>query len=106
MLDIRRGCLVPVALLNIRRGGRREHPNQHCLLNTTVVVQLPVAYTQGNTEMGSSDLLSHPVAMLLLRRKKRGKNLGMRRTYFRSGTLPDRASSGHVTLSLPVKRPH
>ena len=29
----------------------------------------------------------------------------MRRTYFRSGTLPDNASSSHVTLSLPVKSP-
>jgi hypothetical protein len=29
----------------------------------------------------------------------------MRRTYFRSGPLPDRTSSDHVTLSLPVKRP-
>jgi hypothetical protein len=31
---------------------------------------------------------------------------GMRRTYLRSVPLPDRASSGHMTLSLPVKRPH
>ena len=35
--------------------------------------------------------------MVLLLRKKAGENLGMRRTYFRSGPLPDRASSGHVT---------
>ena len=36
--------------------------------------------------------------------KKRGKRPGMRRTYSRSGPLPDRAPSGHVTWSLPVKR--
>ena len=30
--------------------------------------------------------------------------LRMRRTYFRTGPLPDKASSSHVTLSLPVKR--
>jgi hypothetical protein len=53
-----------------------------------------VAYTQGNTERGSSDLWSHLVAMLLLLRKKGGKNPGMRRTYFPSWPLPDRASSG------------
>jgi hypothetical protein len=29
----------------------------------------------------------------------------MRRSYFRSGTLPNRSSSVHVTLSLPAKRP-
>jgi hypothetical protein len=28
----------------------------------------------------------------------------MRRTYFQSGPLPDRDSSGHLTLSLPVTR--
>jgi hypothetical protein len=44
--------------------------------------------------------------MLLLRRKKRG----MRRTYIRQGhfwtwPLPDSSSFGHVTFSLPVKRP-
>jgi hypothetical protein len=33
--------------------------------------------------------------MLLLLRKKRGKKPDMRRTYFRSGLLPDRASSSH-----------
>ena len=49
------------------------------------------------TPKGSSDLRSHPVAMLLLLKKKRGKKPGMRRTYFRSGPLPDRASFGHVT---------
>ena len=43
---------------------------------------------------GSNDLRSHPVAMLLLLRKTRGKKRGMRRTYFRSWPLLDRASSG------------
>ena len=43
--------------------------------------------------------------MVLLQRKKRGKKPGMRRTYFQSGPLPDRASSSHVTLSLPAKGP-
>ena len=58
------------------------------------------------TLKGSSDLRSHPVAMLLLyslyyctttKKKEQGKKPGMHRTYFRSGPLPDRASSGHVT---------
>ena len=39
----------------------------------------------------------HPVALLLLLRKTNGKKPGMRRTYFRLGPLPDRASFGHVT---------
>jgi hypothetical protein len=43
--------------------------------------------------------------MLLLLRKKRGEKPGMRRTYFRLGPLTDMGYSGHVTLSLPVKRP-
>jgi hypothetical protein len=43
---------------------------------------------------GSSDLGSHPVVMLLFLRKKRGEKPGMRRTYFRSGPLLDRAPSG------------
>jgi hypothetical protein len=30
----------------------------------------------------------------------------MRKKYFRSGTLPGRASSGHVTLSSSVKSAH
>jgi hypothetical protein len=49
---------------------------------------------------GSSDLWSHPVLLL---RKKRGKKPGMRRTYFRSGPLPDRASSSHVTVTSGQK---
>ena len=51
----------------IGRGRRREHTK-----NTKGVAQLPVAHahTQGNPEEGSSDLRSHPVAMLLLLRKK------------------------------------
>jgi hypothetical protein len=43
--------------------------------------------------------------MVLLLRKKRGKKLGMRRTYFRSGPLPDMATSGHVTSLLPANGP-
>ena len=44
--------------------------------------------TPKGTPKGSSDRWSHPVAMLLLLRKKRGKKPGMRRTYFRTGPLP------------------
>jgi hypothetical protein len=66
---------------------------------------LPLLFTPREPRKGLSDLRSHPVAMVLLLRKKRGKKPGMRRTYFQSGTLPDMVSSGHVTLSLPVKRP-
>jgi hypothetical protein len=47
---------------------------------------------------------SHVTTVLLLR-KTRGEKRGMRRTYFRSGPLLDRSSSGHVTFSLPIKRP-
>jgi len=32
MLNIGRGWLVPVTMINIGRGRRREHSNQHCLL--------------------------------------------------------------------------
>ena len=90
MLNIRRGWLVPVTMLNIGYRRRREQPKDTSEgvtwpSVTTDVAQLPVAYTQGNTERGSSDLRSHPVLLL---RKRRGKKPGMRRTYFRSGPLP------------------
>jgi hypothetical protein len=49
---------------------------------------------------GSSDLRSHPVAMLLLLRKKRVEKPGTRRTYFRSGPLLDRATSGQGLFRL------
>ena len=81
----------------IGRGRRREHPNQHCLLLLRVLHNFRLRTPKGNPEGRSSDLRSHPVAMLLLLRKKRGKKQGMRRTYFQSGPLPDRASPGHVT---------
>jgi hypothetical protein len=56
---------------------------------------------------GSSDLRSHPVAMLLLLRKKRGEKSGHAQNLlpirtasgqvlFRTGPLPDRSSSCHV----------
>ena len=60
-------------------------------------------HTHKGTPKESSDLRSHPIAMLLLLKKKRGKRHGMRRIYWLR-TL--RSSSGHVTLSLPAKRPH
>ena len=62
--------------------------------------------TPKGTSKGSSDLRSHPAAMLLLLKKKSGEKPGMRRTYFRSETLPvahahnilpDMDTSGHVT---------
>ena len=100
----------------IGRGCHRKHPKDTSEVVTwpsvtTGVAQLLVAHahTQGNPE--GVKFPSHPVAMLLLLRKKRGGKWGMRRTYFRTGPLLDRASSGqgpfgHVTLSLLVKRPH
>ena len=80
----------------IGRGRRREHPNQHCLLLLRMLHNFRFRMPKG-TPKGSSDHRSHPVAVLLLLRKKRGKKPGMRRTYFRTGPLPDRASSSHVT---------
>ena len=54
------------------------------MFTTTIgVAQLP---------KGSSDLPSHPVAMLLLLRKKRGKK-------------PDMTTSGHVTVTSGQKGP-
>jgi hypothetical protein len=99
----------------IGRGRHREHPQPTLFTTTTGVAQLPVAHTQGNP--GSSDLRSHPVAMVLLLRKKRRTGhvtdvtscqkallgriwrnfrLRMRRTYFQIGHLTD-VTSGHVT---------
>ena len=62
------------------------------------------------TTTGVVKFQSHLVAMLLLLRKKRGKNGACAEPTFRSGQLldrplPDSASSGNVTFSLPVKRP-
>jgi hypothetical protein len=96
----------------IGRGRRREHPmdtskGSRDLRSLQVLCNFRLRMrTHKGTPKGSSDLWSHPVVMLLLQRKKRGEKRGMRRTYFRLGALPDMASSGHVTLSLPVKRPH
>jgi hypothetical protein len=87
----------------IGRGRRREHLNQHCLLLWVLHNFRLRIRTQREPRSGSSDIWSHPVAMVLILRKKRGKKPGMRRTYFRSRPLPDRASSSDVTLSLPVK---
>ena len=112
MLNIGRGWLVPVTRLNIRRGRQREHPRtlpkgSRDLRSLRVLHNFRLRMrTSKRNRKGSKDLRSHPVAMLLLLRKKRGKKPDMRRTYFRLGPLPDRTSSGHVTLSLPVKRPY
>jgi hypothetical protein len=93
----------------IGRGRRREHPmdsskESRDLRSLQVLRNFRLRMrTPKGTPKGSSDLKSHPVAML---RKNAGEKRGMRRTYFRLGALPDRASFGHMTLSLPVKRPH
>jgi hypothetical protein len=86
------------------RGRPREHPMDISKgvtwpSVTTGVAQLPVAHahTQENPEGGTSDLRSHPVAMLLLLRKKTREKAGHAKNI-----LPDMASSGHVTLSRPV----
>ena len=99
MLNIRRECLVPVALLNIRRGRHREHPKDTSKGSRNIRslrmlhnFQLRMRTPKGSPT-GSSDLGSHPVAMILLLRKKRGKKREMRRTYFRSGPLLDMATS-------------
>ena len=72
------------------RGRRREHPNQHCLLLLRVLRNFRLRiHTQGNPEGGSSDRRSHPVAILLLLRKKRGEKTG-----HAQNLLPVRATSG------------
>ena len=74
----------------IRRGRRREHPNQHCLLLLRVLHNFRLRmHTPKGTPKGSSDLWSHPVAMLLLLRKKRGGKAG-----HAQNLLPVRATSG------------
>ena len=85
----------------IGRGRRREHPKDTSKGVTTGVAQLPVAHAhiQGNPEWikwPSVTPGNHVTTVLLLRKKTREKP-GMSRTYFRSGSPLDRASSGHVT---------
>jgi hypothetical protein len=87
----------------IGRGRRREHPKDTSkgsseLRSLRVLRNLRLCMrTPKGTPKGWSDLWSHPVAMVLLLRKKRGKKPWMCRTYFRSAPLPDRVSSSHVT---------
>ena len=52
MLNTGRGWLVPVIMLNIGRGRRREHPKDTSEGVTTGVAQFPVAHAhiQGNPE--------------------------------------------------------
>jgi hypothetical protein len=69
--------------MNIGCGRRREHPNQHCLL-LWVLHNFRLRIPR-EPRRESSDLRSHPVA-------GHAQNI-----------LPVMASSGHVTLSLPVK---
>jgi hypothetical protein len=59
----------------IGRGRRREHPNQHCLLLLRVLHNFRLRTPKRNPK-GSSDLRSHPVAMVLLLRKKARKKAG------------------------------
>jgi len=106
----------------IGRGRRREHPKNTSKgsrdFRSLQVLRNFRLRTLKGTPKVSSDLRSHPVAMLLLLRKKRGKKPGMRRTYFRichlpvtwlwadmahlpvahaHNILPNRVTSGHVT---------
>ena len=77
----------------IGRWRSREHPmytskgGSRDLRSLRVLRNFRLRTLKG-TPKGSSDLWSHPVAMLLLLRKKRGKKRGMRRTYFRPVPLP------------------
>ena len=74
----------------IGRGRRRKHPNQHCLLLLRVLQNFRLCMrTPKITPKESSDLRSHPVAMLLLLRKTRGKKRG-----HEQNLLPVRATSG------------
>ena len=92
----------------IGRGRRREHPKDTSKGVTTGVAQLPVAHAhiQGNPEWikwPSVTPGNHVTTVLLLRKKTREKP-GMSRTYFRSGSPLDRASSGHVTDVTSVQK--
>ena len=51
---------------------------------------------------GDVNLTSLPVKIMLL---LAGGKPGMRSTYFRPGSLPDRASSGHVTDVTSARSP-
>jgi hypothetical protein len=125
----------------IGRWRSREHPmytskgGSRDLRSLRVLRNFRLRTLKG-TPKGSSDLWSHPVAMLLLLRKKRGKKRGMRRTYFRPvplpvtwlwhfrskcptradmvqlpvahahNILPDRVTSGHVTSGCSTASLH
>ena len=93
----------------IGRGRRREHLKDTSEGGHVTFGHYGCCATSGcayprEPRRASSDLWSHPVAMLLLLRKTRGKKRGMRRTYFRSGPLLDRATSwrGQVTFGSHV----
>ena len=92
MLNIGRGWLVPVTMLNIRRGRRREHPMDISTgvtwpSVTTGVAQLPVAHahTQGNPEGGQVIFGSHVTTTKKKAREKAGHTQNL---------LPVRATSG------------
>jgi hypothetical protein len=89
MLNIGRGWLVSVTMLNIRRERRREHPMDTSEGVTWPSVTTSVAQLPKRNPKGSNDLRSHPVAMLLLLRKKRGGKAG-----HAQNILPVRATSG------------
>ena len=85
-------------LLLLRKAGHAQNllpdrassgVQQTLFTTTTGVTQFPVVHvhTQGNPE--GVKFPSHPVAMLLLLRKKRGEKRGMRTLF------PVRATSGH-----------
>jgi len=87
-----------------RRGRRREHPQPSVLLRgkpsvpvdnfrlkEADIAQLPVGHAH-TTPFGS-----HGICITTRVRKKRGKRLRNFRLRMRTQSLPDRASSGHVT---------
>ena len=82
-------------MLNIGRGRRREHPmdTSKGVTVTTCCATSGCAHSREPLR-GQVTIGSH---VTTTKKKKHGKNPGMRRTYFRSGPLPDRASSSHVT---------
>ena len=93
MLNIRRGWLVPVTMLNIGRGRRREHPKDTYEgvtwpSVTTDVAQLPVAYTQRELRRGQVTFGSHGTTT---KRKTQGEKAG-----HAQNLLPVRVTSGQV----------
>ena len=84
-------------MLNIRRERRREHPMDTSEGVTTGVAQLPK-----RNPKGSNDLRSHPVAMLLLLKKRGGKSRSCAEHTSGQGHFRSKGSTRADIVQLPV----